>query len=97
MIALSLKNWPENRKGEPIFTCTEDAFLYGRMVARKGAMVEALSRINGAARREFDKGFERAVPQYTSLLNLAMRMQFTREALEEVERVLNPPPGVPVN
>ena len=88
MIIQPLKTWPVSKAGLPIWTCTEDAIFYGRLIAKKPDLVLELIRIKKQALDEFDMLYAREKINYSHLMTISLRAQLSREALEEVRRVM---------
>lgn len=83
----NLALWPLRKNGEPIFTCSEDAIYYAHLVYDKIERLDQLRRLRKKA--YFDIGYERSKRNinYDRIFDLAVRAQFYRECLEEVQRI----------
>ena len=85
--AHSLELWPLRKNGEPIFTCTEDAIYFGHLVYDKVEWIDKLTRLRKKAYFDIAVQRSKTTPSYQRMMDLAVRAQFYREALEEVKRI----------
>jgi hypothetical protein len=80
-------NWPRNNAGEPIFKTSENAIYYAMLIFNRPAKVQEIVKLrktslfNGGHRRKSPN------PDLDMLMQIAMKAQFARECLEEVERL----------
>ena len=84
-----LKAWPRNLAGEPIFKTSEDAIFYAVLIFDKPARVQRIKKVRRTSL--FDVGHRRKNPNpdLDILMQLAVKGQFARECLEEVDRLKN--------
>lgn len=79
--------WPRTKGEDPIFTCSEDAIFYAHLIAGE---VQERTRIAKLRKKVvFDlkvKRFE-AVPNLQRMMDLAVKGQYYRKCLEELERI----------
>ena len=79
--------WPRTKGGDPIFTCSEDAIFYAHLIMDK---VQERTKIAKPRKRVLsDLKIMRAAnhPNLQRMMDLAVKGQFYRECLEEVERI----------
>jgi len=79
--------WPRSESGAPIFTCTEDAFFFANLIFKKAE--ERLNIVHLRRKVLFDLKVMRAKPVHNlqRMMDLAVKGQFYRECLEELERI----------
>ena len=84
-----VSNWPRNNAGEPIFKTSELAIYYAMLIFDKPARVQEIVKVRQTTL--FDIGHRRKNPNadLDFLMQLAVKAQFARECLEEVERLKN--------
>jgi hypothetical protein len=84
-----VKAWPRNLAGEPIFKTSEGAIFYATLIFDKPARVKEVVKVRKTTL--FDIGHRRKSPNpdLDFLMQLAVKAQFARECLEEVERLKN--------
>lgn len=84
-----VSNWPRNIAGEPIFKTSENAIYYAMLIFDKPARVKEIVKLRRTSL--FDIGRRRRLPNVDLdiLMQLAVKSQFARECLEEVERLKN--------
>lgn len=88
-----LNSWPLRRPWDPIFKTTNDAFIYAKLIFDLEKFQKPLTFFRQQTRRAYDHENEKENPDYDRLLVLAVRAQFYRECLEEVERIKIAQPG----
>lgn len=86
-IARSFETWPRTETGEPLFTCSEDAIFYAHIIFNN-----YIERVNIAILRSVVidtlQGMRKnVIPNIDRMMDLAVKGQFYRECLEEVERI----------
>lgn len=86
--AYNFHNWPETRNGNPIFECTEDAIYYAHLVEDIPETVEKLTILRRKFLAEIRYYKSKDNPNYDRLMTLAVKAQFYRECLEEIDRIL---------
>lgn len=87
--AHSLELWPLRKNGEPIFTCTEDAVYYGHLVFDKIEKIDHLRRLRKKAYLDIAMLRAKKKVDYQRIFDLAVRAQFYRECMEEIQRINN--------
>jgi len=85
--ACTLESWPRMKSGDVIFQSTEDAIYYANLVDDRLAAYELLKKWKKKA--NFDIGLERFKPnpKLNKVYDLAVRAQFYRECMEEIQRL----------
>lgn len=83
----SFNQWPRTKRGDPIFSCTEDAIFYGHLIVYEDQ--ERIKIVKLRKRVLFDLKVMRAKtsPNLNRMMELAVKGQFYRECLEELERI----------
>ena len=83
----NFENWPRTKVDTPIFTCTEQAIYYAHLCSNELSEIDRLTRLRkGAYARIAILRLERQ-PNYQRMLDLAVKAQFYRECLEEIQRI----------
>lgn len=79
--------WPRTGDGTFIFTCSEQAIYFAHLASDKIEVVDLLTKLRKKA--YFDIGVIRstASPNLQRMMDLAVKAQFYREALEEIKRI----------
>jgi len=85
--AFTLDNWPRNGRGEAIFTSTNEAIYYAGIVEDKQVAYNFLKKWRLNARQNFDYLRIQKPVNYDRLFDLAVKAQFYREAMEEIQRL----------
>ena len=82
-----LTQWPRTKNGSPIFTCSEEAIFFAHLIFKDET--ERLKLVHLRRKALFDLKVMRAkaTPNYQRMMDLAVKGQFYRECLEEVERI----------
>jgi hypothetical protein len=85
--AFTLDSWPRRKRGDLIFTSTEEAFYYAHIVEDRVSAYDLLRKWR--ANTYFDIKFyrEKKPIDFDRLFDLAVRAQFYREAMEEISRL----------
>lgn len=83
----TLANWPLNAIGWPIFTSTNDAFLYAQLIHDKPFKQTDLVRYREESYKEFRWERKKKHPDLELMMNLAVTAQFCREAFMEAARI----------
>jgi len=83
----TFENWPTTQAGDPMFTCSEQAIYFAHLASDKIEVVDLLTKLR--KRAYFDIGVIRATarPNLQRMMDLAVKAQFYREALEEIIRI----------
>jgi len=85
--AYNLSDWPRNGRGEVIFTSTNEALYYAGIVEDRLATYNFLKKWRLNARQNFDHLKALKGCSHDRLFDLAVKAQFYREAMEELERL----------
>lgn len=86
-IVSDLANWPVRKSNEPVFFCTNDALLYAQLIFDKQDKQDWLTICRSNAYAQLSIERKRQHPNYHRMMDLAVRAQFFREALQEVQRI----------
>jgi len=80
-------HWPKTRAGDPIFSCSEEAIFFAHLIFKDEA--ERLKLVHLRLKVLFDLKVMRSkpTPNYQRMMDLAVKGQFYRECLEEIERI----------
>ena len=81
------ESWPRTKGGDPIFTCTEQAIYYAHLVSDRIESVALLTKLRKKAYNEIACSRSRANPNFQRMMDLAVKAQFYRECLEEIQRI----------
>lgn len=79
--------WPRTKGGAPIFTCTEDANCYAHLIVQNETERLKISRLRGIVLSNLKSIRSRSSLPLQLMFDLAVKSQFYRECLEEVERI----------
>jgi len=85
--AFTLDDWPRNGRGEVIITSTNEAIYYAGIVKDKQVTYNFLKKWRLNARQNFEWLKLKKPVNYDRLFDLAVRAQFYREAMEEIQRL----------
>jgi hypothetical protein len=85
--AFILENWPRRKRGDLIFTSTEEAFYYAYIVEDRVSAYDLLKKWRKNAYLDLAKAKLQTPVNYNRVFDLAVRAQFYREAMEEIERL----------
>lgn len=80
-------NWPRTQAGNPILTDTGDAIFYAHLIT--GKVSERTKIVKLRQKTLFDLKVMRSKtgPNLNRMMELAVKGQFYRECLEELERI----------
>lgn len=83
----TFESWPRTKAGDPMFNCTEQAIYFAHLVSDRIEMVALLTKLR--KRAYFDIAVQRSKPthNYQRMMDLAVKAQFYRECLEEIQRI----------
>jgi len=84
---MSLDRWPRRKTGEYIFQSTEEAFFFANLALGKPDVISNLKRSMVLARVAVNNERTRGTPNLQRMMDLAVKAQFFRECLEEVDRI----------
>ncbi|GAH19934.1 unnamed protein product [marine sediment metagenome] len=85
--ARSFESWPRTKAGEPLFTCTEDAIFYAHLIINNEMERRKIVRLRLEVMFTLQAMRKKANPNLNRMMKLAVKGQFYRECLEEVERI----------
>jgi len=82
-----LTQWPRSKNGAPIFTCSEEAIFFAHLIFKLEE--ERLKLVHLRRNVLFDLKVMRSKPthNFQRMMDLAVKGQFYRECLEEIERI----------
>lgn len=82
-----LVNWPLNLIGWPIFTSTNEAFLYAQLIHDDPDKQAHLIRYRQQTYQELKHERDKKDPDLQHMMDLAVTAQFYREAYMEAARI----------
>jgi len=82
-----LAQWPKTKDAVPIFTCTEDAIFYAQLVFGDEDRRLKLVHFRRSFLYELQVLRSGSSHNLTRVFDLAVKSQFFRECLEELERI----------
>jgi hypothetical protein len=85
--AFTLDSWPRRKRGDLIFTSTEEAFYYAYIVEDRVSAYDLLRKWRTNTYQDIKAAREKRVINFDRLFDLAVRAQFYREAMEEISRL----------
>lgn len=86
-LIMSLSNWPRRKNNEYIFQSTEEAFFFANLALDKPDVISSLKRAMVLARVSVNNERTRGTPNLQRMMDLAVKAQFFRECLEEIDRI----------
>ena len=81
------ESWPRTKNKEPIFTCSEDATFYAYIIIDNEMERLKIARLINGVRFTLQGMRKNTNPSLDRMMELAVKGQFYRECLEEVERI----------
>lgn len=86
-ILTTLSAWPHDRRGLPLFTCTQDALLYAQLIEKHPDKQKMLiiSRQDLYIKLRHERNAK--IPNAQRMCDLSVKAQLYRECLEEVQRI----------
>lgn len=81
--------WPRTKADHPIFTCSEDAIFYAHLITDKVLERTKIARLRAGVLSDLKLKRSQDNPNLQRMMDLAVKAQFYRECLEEVERIEN--------
>jgi len=86
-IITDLSQWPKSKAGDPVFSCSEEAIFYGHLIFK--LKEERLKLVHLRRKLLFDLKVMRSKPvhNFQRMMDLAVKGQFYRECLEEIDRI----------
>jgi len=86
-ITQKLGRWPRNNKEEPIFKTGEDAIFYATLIQGNKILIGQVRKMRLDALKEVKEQKTKRAINLDGLYIIAMKGQFARECLEEVQRL----------
>jgi len=83
----NFEGWPRTKGGDPIFTCSEDAIFYAHLIIDKISERTKIAKLRQSVLSMLKGMRANDNPNLQRMMNLAVKGQFYRECLEEVERI----------
>lgn len=84
---INFTQWPRDVEGNPIFTCSEDALFYARLIFTNGDECFNVLRLRCLTLFHLEGFYCKDDPDLDDMMNLAVQAQLYRECLEEVRRI----------
>lgn len=88
-IISNLDNWPTTKAGDPIFTCTEEAYFYANLIFNDEKRIKRLRKAMESTRQIVNELRKTPNQTFNKIFPLACKAQFYRECLEECDRIHN--------
>lgn len=85
----NLENWPKTKGGHPIFKCTEEANFYANLIFNNEKEIMIIRKAMENARQDINEMRQRGIKDLDKMMHLAVKAQFYRECLEELDRIHN--------
>jgi len=79
--------WPRTKAGDPIFTCSEDAIYYAHIIFKNEQERLKIARLREHIFFSLADMRKNSNPDLNRMMQLAVKGQFYRECLEEVQRI----------
>lgn len=86
-IARSFETWPRTKAGIPLFTYSGDAIFYAHLIINNEMERSKIARLKHETTFTLEKLRARPNPNLNRMMEMAVKGQFYRECLEEVERI----------
>jgi len=83
----SYETWPRTKGGDPIFTCSEDSIFYAHLITDSVSEIANLVKLRQKVFSHLKIMRSRNNPSMQKMMDLAVKGQFYRECLEELERI----------
>lgn len=81
------EDWPRTQAGDPIFTTSNEASFYAHLIVDKVSERTKLVKLRKRNRLELKVKRAQDNPNLNRMMELAVRDQFYRVCLEELERI----------
>jgi len=81
------EQWPRRKNHEIIFKTPYQAIFYANLIASNKRLVDEVDLWRRQARRELIAERQKTDPNYDTLMEIAVKGQFFRECLDEVNRI----------
>lgn len=85
--AYTLDDWPRRKSGELVFTTTDEAIYYANITDDRLAAYNLLKKWRKKNQQDINFLKNKDTYNWNRLFDLAVRGQFYREAMEEIERL----------
>ena len=85
--AYTLDNWPRRKRGNIIFSSTEEAIYYAHLVDDRVSAYHLLEKWRKNTLQDLEALRSRRPLNYNRMMDLAVRSQLYREAMEEIQRI----------
>jgi len=79
--------WIRTKSGDPIFTCSEDAIFYAHLIFKDVPERLKIAKLRTGVLFDLKVMRSRNGGNLQRMMDLAVKGQFYRECLEEVERI----------
>ena len=89
VIIADLANWPRTTKGQPIFKCSEEANFYANLIFNNEKEIKVIRNAMENARQEVHVMRNGGSKNINRMMHMAVKAQFFRECLEELDRIHN--------
>ncbi|MBA7495660.1 hypothetical protein ES702_06249 [subsurface metagenome] len=89
VIIADLANWPRTKNGQPILKCTEEANFYASLIYANEKEIKLIRKAMENARQNLHAMRETPSKDLNKMMHLAVKAQFYRECLEELDRIHN--------
>ncbi len=86
-LPLNFEGWPRTKGGDPIFSTTKNAFLYAHLIIDKVSERTRIVKARELVLSRLKVMRANDTPNLQRMMDLAIKGQFYRECLEEVERI----------
>jgi len=83
----TLANWPLMENGQPLLKTTNQALLYAQLIYKREDKQKQLAVCRAGIYKPFYQERDKKDPDFDIMMGLAIRAQFYRECLEEVQRI----------
>jgi len=84
---INFGNWPRDFYGSPLFTCSEDALFYAKLIFTNGDECFHILSLRFLALMELEHFCLNDDPDLDDMMKLAVKAQLYRECLEEIRRI----------
>lgn len=84
---INFTQWPRTPEGDPILTCSEDAFFYAGLISHNSDECFKILRLRCLFLFYLENFNIKRNPDLDEMMNLAFQAQLYRECLEEIRRI----------
>lgn len=85
--AYTLDNWPRRKRGDIIFSSTEEAIYYAHLADDRVSAYHLLEKWRKNTLQDLEAIKIRKPLNYDRMMDLAVRSQLYRESMEEIQRL----------